>query len=133
MQLEASRRPRRAISLTPLIDVVFILLLFFMLTTQFSNRQGISISVLGDSAESLTMDIERLRINLQADGTVVVNNLPPIAIVSILDSPEVVSARDNALLAVVDSEEDVDLQAFTQLMDLLARMGFDNVAVQGLR
>ena len=36
MQFEGGRPNRRALGLTPLIDVVFLLLIFFMLTTRFS-------------------------------------------------------------------------------------------------
>jgi biopolymer transport protein ExbD len=38
-------RPRRLTSLTPLIDVVFILLLFFMLATSFAKSNSISLQI----------------------------------------------------------------------------------------
>jgi biopolymer transport protein ExbD len=37
MRPERARRRRRAIALTPLIDVIFILLLFFLLTSTFTR------------------------------------------------------------------------------------------------
>lgn len=43
MLLDASTRPKQLISLTPLIDVVFILLLFFMLSSTFSRSQQIEL------------------------------------------------------------------------------------------
>jgi len=42
--LETYRRPKQLISLTPLIDVVFILLLFFMLSSTFNRTKEISVS-----------------------------------------------------------------------------------------
>lgn len=36
-------RPRRSVNLTPLIDVVFILLMFFMLTSTFSQWRSIEL------------------------------------------------------------------------------------------
>lgn len=39
----ANRRPRSLISLTPLIDVVFILLLFFMLASSFTQLNAITL------------------------------------------------------------------------------------------
>lgn len=47
------RRSRR-ISLTALIDVVFILLMFFMLTTGFSQWQALNITVAGADTQSRT-------------------------------------------------------------------------------
>ena len=38
-----NRRWRRTIGLTPLIDVVFILLMFFMLASSFRDRRGIAL------------------------------------------------------------------------------------------
>lgn len=133
MQLDVARRPRRAISLTPLIDVVFILLLFFMLTTQFGSKQGLAISVPGNSTETASAAVEQLRINLLSDGTVEVNELLPISLTGIRSNSQVMNARDKALVVIVNSEEDVDLQTFTKLMDTLSQLGFYNVSVQGLR
>lgn len=48
LPLEATRR-RSAISLTPLIDVVFILLLFFMLSSQFVRWQSLDIPLAQNS------------------------------------------------------------------------------------
>ena len=52
--------PKRkvGISLTPLIDVVFILLLFFMLTSQFIEWRSLDLSI-GGTASSLPIDQER--------------------------------------------------------------------------
>lgn len=44
MRIAAPERRKHTISLTPLIDVVFILLVFFMLATSFANWGAISIS-----------------------------------------------------------------------------------------
>jgi len=38
-------RPRRRISLTPMIDVVFLLLVFFMLAARFGQEQAIPLSI----------------------------------------------------------------------------------------
>lgn len=53
--IHAQPQKRRWISLTPLIDVVFILLMFFMLTTQFSRYGVMNVTVTGsrDSSTSL--------------------------------------------------------------------------------
>lgn len=44
MHIEIPRRHKHSISLTPLIDVVFILLLFFMLATSFTDWREISLA-----------------------------------------------------------------------------------------
>jgi len=53
-----SDRPRRraAISLTPLIDVVFILLVFFMLATSFLDWRSIPLRTAGAAGEAAGME-----------------------------------------------------------------------------
>ena len=59
-------RPRSRISLTALIDVVFILLLFFMLTTQFTRWRSLDVPMAQETAEPV--DEQPLRIGLDAAG-----------------------------------------------------------------
>ncbi|MEP3747396.1 MAG: biopolymer transporter ExbD [Nitratireductor sp.] len=44
MRIEIARRPRRPVSVTPLIDVIFLLLLFFMLTSTFAKFSEVEIT-----------------------------------------------------------------------------------------
>jgi len=45
MQFEGTRRSGQAPNLTPLIDIVFLLLIFFMLTAHFVRDEGIAIQL----------------------------------------------------------------------------------------
>ena len=44
MKVVSSRRPEGWIELTPLIDVLFILLVFVLLTTSFANQRSMSVT-----------------------------------------------------------------------------------------
>ncbi len=45
MQIARTRRPRRPLTLTPLIDVIFLLLIFFMLATTFLDTRRVDVSL----------------------------------------------------------------------------------------
>lgn len=45
MEFEGRRRPRHGPNLTPLIDIVFLLLVFFMLTSHFVRDQSLNIAL----------------------------------------------------------------------------------------
>lgn len=65
MMFDLPRR-RRSISLAPLIDVVFILLLFFILTTNFTRWRELPLAM---PAQSETLDPPDMRVlRLAADG-----------------------------------------------------------------
>ncbi len=67
MQLELSApRRRKVISLTPLIDVVFILLLFFMLSSSFIHWRQLNLASSGSESEQ---ELEVRHLQLQADGS----------------------------------------------------------------
>ncbi|ATI43562.1 hypothetical protein CBW24_15540 (plasmid) [Pacificitalea manganoxidans] len=66
------RKPRRRLSMTSLIDVIFLLLLFFMLTSTFSKFSEVELASAAGSAQAapsqarpifLQLDAEGLRIN----------------------------------------------------------------------
>lgn len=57
MQFENRRSVRHIPNLTPLIDIVFLLLVFFMLTSHFVREQAIPIDLPGtDSGEEMVND-----------------------------------------------------------------------------
>ncbi len=64
MRLPAHGRPRRPVSLTPLIDVVFLLLVFFMLTASFLQPGALSLATslggaAGEGAEAMILHADR--------------------------------------------------------------------------
>jgi biopolymer transport protein ExbD len=79
MQLNSPIRPRRAISLTPLIDVVFLLLVFFMLASTFLKFTNIPVTTAGRGAPTQTAPRDIALIHLNADQRVAVNgvSVPP--------------------------------------------------------
>lgn len=69
-------RRRNMASLTPLIDVVFLLLIFFMLTTSFLKTQSLSVVTPAPSAAELPSDARVVEIWLMGDGTLRVDGIP---------------------------------------------------------
>lgn len=67
-RLSGNRRHRRSlIGLTPLIDVVFILLVFFMLVSSFVDWRAIRLNVPGQAAKGSVMD-GALLVEVRGDG-----------------------------------------------------------------
>ncbi len=68
MDLGPEPAPRPLISLTPLIDVVFILLVFFMLASSFLDWQAVDLRITGTTA-SESEGARALVIRIETDGT----------------------------------------------------------------
>ena len=68
MNLRSPRRDDPEVNLTPLIDVVFLLLIFFMVSTTFQRESELKIELPEASAEPVEAPEEALEIIIDAQG-----------------------------------------------------------------
>ena len=68
MRIEVSRRRPVLIRLAPLIDVVFILLVFFMLASSFLDWRAFEIAVPAESTAPAA-DLDTIQVEVGADGS----------------------------------------------------------------
>ena len=68
MNLQPSDPDEPEVNLTPLIDVVFLLLIFFMVSTTFEHQSRIQIELPEATAEATKPDDESLEIIIDAQG-----------------------------------------------------------------
>ena len=69
MQFEGYRRSSHIPNLTPLIDIVFLLLVFFMLTSHFVNQEGLNIELPKAESGQALGENNLLEIIVYADGS----------------------------------------------------------------
>ena len=74
MHIEPERHRAPFISLTPLIDVVFILLVFFMLATRFGQFNDLPVNVQPAESTANQRD-EWLVVDVNADGSLILNGV----------------------------------------------------------
>ena len=69
-RLKFRRKPKEEVSvnLTPLIDVVFLLLIFFMVSTTFTNESHLQISLPEADGEMADAQAETLEVLIGVDG-----------------------------------------------------------------
>ncbi|WP_027389557.1 ExbD/TolR family protein [Chrysiogenes arsenatis] len=68
MKFATEKKRQLTINLTPMIDIVFLLLIFFMITTTFDTTGGISVN-LPKGTQSAQTAPRALEITVTADGT----------------------------------------------------------------
>ncbi|WP_199178554.1 ExbD/TolR family protein [Acidimangrovimonas sediminis] len=118
MDFGAPRRPRRP-NLTPMIDVVFLLLVFFMLASRFANDTTIPLATAtaagGEAAAPLRL------VEVAAGGALTLNGAP----VTQEGLPAALGAIDKDSDApVVLRGRGAGLQALVSVMDALRAAGF---------
>lgn len=130
------RRPQRdnSINLTPLIDVVFLLLIFFMVTTTFTRETRMLISLPEAEAESLSNEQVTLELVVSKEGSYAVNGQSLINrdIKTIMAALKDASAGDNEMPLVITADAQSTHQAVITAMDAAGRLGFKtlNIATQ---
>ena len=114
------------INLTPLIDVVFLLLIFFMVSTTFNRDSELSIELPAATAEAQQKKPESIEVAIDAKGRFYVNgrqllNTQPKTVREALRS----AAGDNeSPPVIISADAKTPHQAVVQIMDAARELGF---------
>ena len=68
MRLQAPIKRRPAVNVTSLIDVLFLLLTFFLVTTQFADQSALKVELPAMAHSEKTQHLRRYILNVSADG-----------------------------------------------------------------
>ena len=129
MQLDRPAAPsRKLIGLTPLIDVVFILLLFFMLSSNFMHWRQISLSSANQTEN--TPD-EILVVRVESDAGRVTHDGKTYQL-SDLDGLRTLVAEAPEAVYAVEAAPEVKTQTLVSLLDQLHRAGAQKVSMTGV-
>jgi len=127
MIFERRLKPHINVDLTPLIDVVFQLVIFFMISSVFNTAPGITLD-LPDSSTSENVKITELRLTVLSEDEIYVNK-ENCTILTLDDTIRKVieqSGLDEPVV-VLDGERDIPYQLMIRVLDSLRRQGFDGV------
>lgn len=131
MQFGQPRPSERLISLTPLIDVVFILLIFFMLASSFLDWRTVDLSVSsGVGAETSAQ--RAILVSLRSDGSVAVGS-EPVAKQTLRSVMTEKLADDSERRVVIRSDPGVPLQRAIDTLDLVRSIGATNISLSRKR
>ncbi|TWR86803.1 ExbD/TolR family protein [Pseudomonas saxonica] len=127
------RKPRETvdINLASLIDVVFILLLFFVVTTTFTRETQLRVDL--PEAVSGTPEQEpnskQLDVAISADGVFSVNNqlLPKNDLASLIEALQKESGGDTSLPLSISADGKTQHQAVITAMDAAGKLGFSHL------
>ena len=128
--------PRRtledpAINLTPLIDVVFLLLIFFMVTTTFTRDTRLTVNLPEADANSSETLPDQIEVTVSeagrfsVDGEVLSNSQPGTLGDAILQAAQ--RDRSRPVLLVADAE--ATHQSVITAMDAIGRAGFSRLSI----
>lgn len=121
------RRSSAKLSLTPLIDVVFILLIFFMLESDFLRPYVMELAQQGGGARNVTTKNTPILIELHSDQSIWINKAS-YRLEDIENTIFEMNPADDSPV-VVASDPGVPLQTAVTVIDILQRRGLANIAL----
>ena len=119
------------LNLTSLIDVIFVLLLFFVVTTTFSRPSQLKIELpeAASGTPPQASEIKQMEIEVAADSTFSVNGhlLVKSDLTSLMAALQKESGGDNSLPLVLSADGKAPHQAVVTAMDAAGKLGFSQL------
>ena len=131
MKFRRQSAEQEGVNLTPLIDVVFLLLIFFMVSTTFTKQTHLTLDLPEATGEPSSDQPDQLEILIGADGsyslngTALVNN----KIETLMSGLQKLSEGNTKLPLIVTADAKTPHQAVVQAMDAAGQLGFTHLSI----
>jgi biopolymer transport protein ExbD len=119
------------VNLTPLIDVVFLLLIFFMVTTTFTDEGKLTITLPEASGEPTQTLLKVLEVVVSGDGRFSINgNMLTASDAKTLTAAVIdATAGDTSIPFVITADANTSHQSVITVMDVAGKTGFENISI----
>lgn len=128
MKLATGRRPDPIIDLTPMIDVVFQLVLFFMVSTTFKTAPAIQVDLPRSSPDEVVTDAEDIHLWITAVGEIFLND-QPVELDQLQAAFGVAAAARPETLVVIKADRGAAHGVVVTAMDLARSRGLSRLAI----
>ncbi len=131
MNFRRQRLEEVSVNLTPLIDVVFLLLIFFMVSTSFTRETQLTVDLpeaSGTARETVERQIEVL-IDEEGDYRVNGRGLVDDRISTLKAAIYKISAGDSTLPLMITADAQATHQSVVRAMDAAGQMGFVHLSI----
>jgi biopolymer transport protein ExbD len=119
------------VDLTPLIDVVFLLLIFFMVSTTFTRESHLKVELPQANGEAAESEVEQIDVVITRDGQYIlndktlVNNRRETLERAIRD----LAGGDTSLPYIITADASTPHEFVVRAMDVAGRLGFARLSI----
>ena len=128
MNFGVARRADPVLDVTPMIDIVFQLVLFFMVSTTFITTPGLEVELPRSASESLVSETHEIDVWITEDGTLYVNTVR-IELEQIGARIQSLAQGKSDMLVVVRADRGVEHGAVVAVMDTIRALGLTRFAI----
>jgi len=131
MKIRRRARQEVGIDLVPLIDVVFMLLIFFMVSTTFLKETELEVDLPEATADVRSADDDVIEVTIGADGSYAVNGrmLVNNQLATLMKALRQVSEGDMSRRLVITADADARHQDVVTAMDAAGQLGLTRLSI----
>jgi biopolymer transport protein ExbD len=124
-------RTEDSVNLTPLIDVVFLLLIFFMVSTTFTKETHLQIDLPEATGEILAEEDQQIEILINAEGGYAVNGESVINknLATLKSAINKISKGNSELPLIITADANTPHQSVVTAMDAAGQLGFVKLSI----
>jgi len=122
LQFERSGRTPLGVNVTPLIDCVFLLLVFFMLTTSFLEEQSVILHV----SQGRPVTTEQIVVDIGGDGAIAVQG-EAVTLEQVAERVRPLLASMKGGAVSIRAKNNVPVQRTVSVMDQIRKAGSENI------
>jgi len=123
------------VNLTPLIDVVFLLLIFFMVSTTFDQKSELNIDLPEAKGEVTKTENQVLEISIDAEGDFYINDkiLANQSIQTLMKELAAKVDRNNQQTIIIAADKNTPHQSVMRVMDAARRLNLTHLTFAAVK
>ncbi|TNE76982.1 MAG: biopolymer transporter ExbD [Gammaproteobacteria bacterium] len=131
MKFRRQRKSDQGVNLTPLIDVVFLLLIFFMVSTTFTKESHLVLDLPEANGNIEEAPPQQIEVLIGREGDYSINGKPLInrQVDTLMKALDEVSRGDSTTPLTITADANATHQAVVTAMDAAGRMGFVHLKI----
>lgn len=131
MKFRSRRRAPIEANLTPLIDVVFLLLIFFMVSTTFTHENQMRINLPEAQADALQVENNQINIMILQNGNYSINGkaVANRDIETLIEALRIEAGAETDQVVVISADSLSSHQSVVRAMDAAGRLGLTQVRI----
>lgn len=131
MKFQRGLKEEVSVNLTPLIDVVFLLLIFFMVTTTFSRDTRLLLNLAEANGELAQPIPNQIEILVTQNGSYAINGraLVNTQIETLMRGIDEISGGDSTVPIVITADANSTHQAVITAMDAVGQLGYTQLSI----
>ncbi|MBL4820956.1 MAG: biopolymer transporter ExbD [Gammaproteobacteria bacterium] len=131
MKFKRRKRDPLDINITPLIDVVFLLLIFFMVTTTFTKETRLLVNLPEADASLSENNPDQIEIIVSKSGSYSINgrSLVNTELGTLMQGLEQVSESDRSIPILLIADAEATHQSVVTAMDGIGQLGFTRLSI----